>query len=289
MKVIITGSMGFIGGALMTKLKAKGHGVLGIDKKTGVDLLDINKVLTAINQIMPDFDMIVHLAANCSTQKSIDNPATDFADNAGGTFHVLEIARRLKKPVIFASSCKVQPNSDGIHTPYGLSKRVGEMYTEEWHKVYGVEYIIDRFGTVYGENQKGSPESGWLSWFIQATVETLPVTIYGDGKQTRDVLYIDDAVELLSDQVDNFQKYKNKTYEVGGGKENEISLLQACEILGFKNYNFGRERLGDVKRYVADNTKVTAVNGWKPKIDYKTGILKVLEFEKKASKNDKNS
>lgn len=280
MKIIVTGSMGFIGSALMTKLKAKGHGVLGIDKKTGVDLLDINKVLTAINQIMPDFDMIVHLAANCSTQRSLDNPSGDFADNAGGTFHVLEIARRLKKPVIFASSCKVKPNSDGIYTPYGLSKRVGEMYTEEWHKVYGVDYVINRLDTVYGENQKGSPESGWLSWFIQATAESLPVTIFGDGKQTRDVLYIDDAVELLADQVDNFQKYKNQTYEVGGGKENEVSLIQACEILGFKNYNFGRARMGDVKRYVADNTKVTAINGWKPKTDYKTGILKVLQIEK---------
>lgn len=276
MKLLVTGSLGMIGKAFCKAAKARGHVVLGIDKKGGLGLND-SRLIPAIIKQMPDFQMIVHLAATCSTSNSLVNPGQDFADNVIGTFQVAELARRLKKPVLYTSTCKVEPDGEGMRTPYGLTKYMGEELLQEYRHSFGIPFVINRPGTIYGPGQSASPESGWLSWFIKAAVEKEPLTVFGTGEQRRDVLYVDDYVELLLDQVENFGKYEGKVFRVGGGFDNSMTLLEALTFLDYKNYNFGKARKGDVKEYVCNNLEVTAINGWKPKTSYKVGIKRVID------------
>jgi len=278
MNILVTGSKGFVGKHLVNELVDKGYTVTGVDKKDGLNLNDKEAINRVIDNLHGKLEMIVHLAANCSTQKSIDDPDGDFHDTLGATFRVCELARKLNIPVVHTSTCKVHPNKEGIRTPYGLSKYAGELYLQEYNKVYGVKFVINRPGTIYGPGQEGSPESGWLSWFIKAKRETLPIKIFGDGEQSRDVLFVDDYVRLLINQVENFNQYARfKPYEVGGGKQNEITLLEALNFLGYKNYSFGEERIGDIKRFVSDNIDISGVNGWQPLVQWQKGLKKTLE------------
>ncbi|OGK23133.1 hypothetical protein A3H80_04415 [Candidatus Roizmanbacteria bacterium RIFCSPLOWO2_02_FULL_37_19] len=269
MRLLITGHQGFIGTHLFKKIKQDHSDIelIGIDKKSGFDITDYEKLMT-----LQHIDLIVHLAATCSSAKSITDTKSDFTDNVIGSFNICECARKHKAGIVYVSSCKVQPNEKGSRAPYGLSKYVGELYIEEYSKDFGIEYVINRFGTVYGPGQDVSPESGWLTWFIQASKSGKKITINGDGKQSRDVLFIDNCVRLLEDQIVNFDLYKGEVYDVGGGPENEVTLLQVLGHLDYDNYDFGPERIGDVKHFVSDNKKITSVNGWKPKIGWKKGI-----------------
>ena len=153
MRVLVTGCRGFIGSHFISKF---GYKVGGVDKKDGIDITS-NKFLFDAYKWKPS--LIVHLAANCSTAKSLENPVDDFQNNVVGTLQVCELARITGAKVLYTSTCKVQPNDEGIRTPYGLSKYVGELYLQEYSKLYGFEYIINRPGTIYGPGQKGSPES----------------------------------------------------------------------------------------------------------------------------------
>lgn len=277
MDTMITGSSGFVGKHLVNRLGDLNYNVAQIDKKMGININN-GGIQRVANDFKGNLEMIVHLAANCSTSNSIDDPESDFDDNVRATFQVGELARKLQIPIIFTSSCKVHPNPEGARAPYGLSKYVGELYLQEYDLIYGVKSIINRPGTIYGPGQEGSPESGWLSWFIKAKKENLPITIFGDGKQSRDVLFIDDYINLLVDQIQNFNLYaRSKPYEVGGGLENEITLLQGLDLLKYSNYTFSEERKGDVKRFVADNTGVSNINGWKPLVPYQKGLIKTLD------------
>lgn len=281
MNVLVTGNRGFIGGHLSRALTESGNYVIGMDKRdvTGVDLSDWFYVRKFLDELPEKPEFIFHIAGSCSTQRGIDNPVEDFRDNALATIHVLEIAQRFNIPLVYMSTCKVQPNHEGIRTPYGLSKFVGEEYIREYAKCYGLEYVINRCGTIYGPGQEGSPESGWLAWFLKCKLENKEVTINGDGTNVRDVLYVTDLVQLLMDQMDNFDQYKNETYDVGGGHENAISVWRAIEVLHLK-HTFGPKRLGDVKRFVSDNEKVMEVNNWRPRTKWEDGLNLTLSHYK---------
>lgn len=287
MKILITGSGGFIGTYLMKALKKTNHQILGVDKKFGVDIVAFDKFLATTQKLLGRPDLIIHLAAQTSTKKSIIAPNLDFADNVIGTFNVCEMARIWKSKVLYTSSRKAVPNTRGSRAPYGLSKYVGELYLQEYGLDYDVKYLINRLGNVYGPGQEGSAEAFWLAWFIKASIKKLPITIFGyKGKQSRDMLYIDDCVALLMDQVKNFQKYragsKGKPVEAGGGPENEINLIEALKILKYKNYNFGEKVIGDHKREVYDNKLISSINGWKPEMPLTVGFQKTIEHYKKT-------
>lgn len=278
MKILVTGSMGMVGMAFMTAAKAKGHQVLGIDRKAGVDLNNPDMVNQVISKFMPDFDIVVHLAGTSSTSKSLRNPVPDFSDNVMGTFQILEVCRVMKKPIIHTSSVKVYPStSGGPRTPYGMTKFIGEVMVEEYMQSFGIPYIINRPGTIYGVNQSASADSGWVAWFVKAAANYEPLTIFGDGHQVRDVLAVEDYANLLVDQAENFIKYQGKTYDVGGGKPNAVSLLELLKFLDYKNYNFGKARLGDADEYIADNLDVNKVNGWQPTIGWQEGIKTIFD------------
>lgn len=276
MNILVTGSLGFVGKHLTPRLKALGHKVLGVDKKVDTSTVNIQNVHKLASAYFSGrVDMIVHLGANCSTAASLERPGEDFTDNVIGTFNAVSLAREFACPILYTSSCKVIPGDDGARAPYGLSKLVGEMYIEEFHMDYGVPYIINRMGGIYGPGQEGSAESGWVAWFIKAMLEDREITVFGDGNQVRDILFIDDLIELLVFQIENFRVYQNATYDIGGGEENAISINQMLKsILRYTKYHYDAPRKSDASRFVSENT----FSNWKPKTPIEVGIQATIDY-----------
>lgn len=273
MKIMVTGSAGFIGSHLTRRLKDDGHLVYEIDRKTGVEIGS-----PVFNQMFEDnkVDFIFHLAGDCSTLNSLKNPHISLRDNLFSTVIAFQVARKNNCPIIFTSTCKTKRGEDGSRTPYGASKLMAEIWADECLKTYDTEMIINKPGTIYGPGQEASEESGWLGWFIKASIENKPVEITGYGEQSRDLLYIDDYIDLLMDQFHNFPKYKNQTFDVGGGENNEVTINWMADYLKLE-YMHVDDRPGDVMRFVSDN-EISEINGWKPTTHYRQGIKKTKEY-----------
>jgi len=274
MRILLTGALGFMGQHLHQKLLNLGHQVVPMDKKLGNSTSE---------NLFPDgkFDFIVHLGANCSSQISLREPSVDFTDNAIGTFNVCEFSRNNGNiPIIFNSTMKVYPGEDGIIPPYGTSKLVGEMYLKMYQKVYGVPYVINRPSSVYGPLQDGSDDGGWVTWFIKASLTDKTINLYGDGTQSRDILYIDDMIDILVDEVKHFDLYKNNDFDFGGGIANELSLNQLLDYIDYHNTQFNPKLKGDVQRFICDNKKIHELTGWKPKVTWQEGVNDTLKWFK---------
>jgi nucleoside-diphosphate-sugar epimerase len=282
--ILVTGAAGFIGSHLVQALEARGHTVTRMDKRHGTTTTILGYLIAIIRETRPD--VIVHLGASCSTSVSLEDPARDFTDNVIGTFNVAEAARLAGNvPVVFTSSVKVHPGADGLTAPLGLSKAVGEDYLRLYRELYGLPSVVLRPSTVYGPGQRGTSEAGWVTWFLRAFCDRQPITIHGDGSQSRDILYIDDFTSLLVDIVEHHADYSTATepYDVGGGPENELQLLQLVNALEIETGTRHRvthdERLpGDLQRVVTDNAAITAVRGWKPTTHWFDGIRKTLNW-----------
>lgn len=276
MRILVTGSSGMMGSHLMEALK--GHQLLGVDIKKGIDVAS-SQFIGIADTFEPE--MIVHLAAFVSAPLSIKYPPKNFNDNVLATFNVCEVARKHKAKVLYMSSCKANPNEFGARSQYGLAKLIGELYLKEYRHDYGIEWIINRPSTVYGPRQNGTEDGGFFTWFIKASLDKYPITIFGKGDQVRDVLYVDDFVKLLVDQIENWKLYKLRTYQIGGGKENSMTLLEYLKFLKYDNYTFGEKRIGDVKVHVSDNKAVSSIKGWKPTTSYKEGTKKFIQWYKR--------
>lgn len=274
MKVLITGSEGFMGKHLMKRFPD----AYGMDKKSDKSTSDYELLKMIVELYDPT--IIVHLGANCSSQISLREPNLDFIDNVIGTFNICEISRIYNIPVIFNSTMKVYPGEDGIVPPYGISKQVGENYFKMYHEVYDTNYIINRPSSVYGPLQDGSEDGGWFTWFIDAAVNNKQITLFGDGTQSRDVLYIDDCVDMLVDQIENFDLYKNNDYDWGGGEDNLVSLNELLNKIDYHNTIEAPILPGDVKKFVTDNTKASSINNWKPKVHWTEGLERTKEWLK---------
>jgi CDP-paratose 2-epimerase len=240
-------------------------------------------------------------------------PKEDFSINAFGTLNVLEAARRKSQDtvVVYCSTNKVYgENVDKLallekdkryvfkdvagvdegmctdltgHTPYGVSKLVGDLYVQEYSYIYKMRTAVFRMSCTYGTRQFGFEDQGWVAWFIIATLFNKPVTIYGNGKQVRDMLYADDLV----DAFDRFYKSDSKSalFNIGGGPENTISLLEFLDelkdITGRNpKVSFADWRPSDQKVYITDTTKLQKTLGWKIKMPVKEGISKLTEWVK---------
>jgi nucleoside-diphosphate-sugar epimerase len=274
--IIVTGSAGFVGKALVASLMSDEKMVVGYDKRTGVDLASDHPLHALLFDISPM--CIVHLASSVSSPGSITNPEQTFRDTVTTTVNVMKYAAQTKTPVILTSSVKAR---DG-RTPYGAAKVMAETWAIEMAKLHDIPLVINRPGTIYGPGQEGSTESGWIAWFLKAAKEDLEVTISGNGEQVRDLLHVDDYVKLLRLQIDDvwarepsgandnsvprFPTYgvhvganPPSIWDVGGGRENATSVKMMAERLRLK-YKFGPERYGDAWQYIGHNR----VPGWKP-------------------------
>lgn len=264
MRIAVTGHNGFIGSHLVVALKDVGHDVVGFDKKPEqahwcpCDLSDLS--IWAEHEPY-EIDLIVHLASTCSTSGSLARPMETFRDTVITTATVCEWARRERIPLLLTSSVKAR---DGM-TPYGAAKRMAETWAIECGRSFDFPVIVNRPGTIYGPGQEGSPESGWIAWFLKAKREGFPVTIYGDGEQMRDLLYVEDYVDLLTRQIDDPLRWNACIWDVGGGIMNAVTVKGMADHLGI-DYAFAPPRYGDAREYIGVND---VADDWEPTTDWK--------------------
>lgn len=166
------------------------------------------------------------------------------------------------------------------HSPYGTSKATGDLYCQEYFHIYELPVVINRMACIYGLYQKGVEDQGWTDWFVRAKLNNLPITIYGDGKQVRDALFGSDVAELYLLELEQIDKVKGQVFNVGGGMDNTISLLEAINYLNKKDgrkleISYKPWRPADQKIYIADITKVKKFTGWEPKTSVFDGIEQI--------------
>ena len=272
------------------------------------DIRNDKKLLETFKKYKPN--LVLHLAAQTTMVTSVENPREDFEINALGTFNVLEAVRKgsPKAILIYSSTNKVYgemintpviekkkryayKNVKGIsenysldfHGPYGCSKGTGDQYTIDYSRIFGLNTIVFRQSGIYGPHQFGIEEQGWLAWFCNALLFSKPVTIYGDGKQVRDVLYIDDLLRAFNSAFKNIKKTRGKAYNIGGGSKFSLSIWELFGILEKLvskkfNYKFSSWRPGDQKIYISDISRAKKDFGWKPEISPKQGVKKLYNW-----------
>lgn len=260
-------------------------------------------------------DAVIHAAGQTSAVGSIDEPMNDFENNVIGLFNTLEISRitGTVKKFIFLSTNKVYggrvndvelreeateyvplhekfkgikedyPIDDSKHTPYGISKLTGDLYTQEYGRLYGIDTLICRMSCIYGDRQFGFAEQGWLAHLIINTLKKQPITIYGNGKQVRDVLYIDDLTDLYNKFLHSSLKTSPNIVNVGGGISNSLSLINGIRIIETLHktkisIKYEAERPGDQKYYVSDITKASSLLHWQPRITPAEGIKRTYQW-----------
>lgn len=257
-------------------------------------------------------DVIVHLASQVAVTTSVINPREDFEINALGTFNVLEAARLSgKKPiVIYSSTNKVYGGMDDVevvedatrwhykdlpfgaseeqaldfHSPYGCSKGTGDQYVRDYYRIYDIPTVVLRQSCIYGPRQFGVEDQGWLAWMLIAAVTGKQITIYGDGKQVRDVLHVEDLLNAYDLAIQKNEIAKGQVYNMGGGTSNVLAIWSEFgpiieRLLGKKlDVKRGDWRPGDQKVFYADYRKAEAELGWKPQISLEEGIERLFQW-----------
>jgi CDP-paratose 2-epimerase len=270
----------------------------------------------ALLKVCKDADAIFHCAAQTAVTTSLKNPREDFEINALGTFNVLEAARKSNGSpvVIYTSTNKVYGNNvnkipliekktryefvdkkykNGIpedfptdankHTPYGVSKYTADLYVRDYTSVYSLPTVTFRCSCMYGIRQFGNEDQGWVAHFVISSIFDKPLTIYGDGKQVRDVLFIEDVNKLVELTLANIRRVKGEVFNIGGGPQNTISLLELILMLERKlnkkiSYSFSEWRPADQKVYVSDIRKAERLLGWKPLINPAEGVERLIKW-----------
>ncbi|MEO0368175.1 MAG: SDR family NAD(P)-dependent oxidoreductase [Pseudomonadota bacterium] len=276
---------------------------------THADIRDFDAVANAIRTAKPD--VVLHLAAQVAVTTSVAAPLEDFNINAAGTLNVLEAIRLEKDDAFFinASTNKVygkmedlgiverdgryeyESLSTGVselrpldfHSPYGCSKGVADQYTIDYSRVYGLKTVTLRQSCIYGPRQFGVEDQGWVAWFSIAATLDKEITIYGDGKQIRDVLHVDDLVAAYFAAIDNQTAVNGKALNIGGGPENTLSLLELLDLLRATldkdiELNWDEWRPGDQPVFVCNIESADDLIGWKPTIDVTSGVRKLIEW-----------
>jgi CDP-paratose 2-epimerase len=230
---------------------------------------------------------IYQLAAQVAVTTSVKDPRLDFEVNALGTFNVLEAARlHGRKPfVLFTSTNKVygacaassevgtsEAQPLDFHSPYGCSKGAAEQYVRDYSRIYGIPTVVLRMSCIAGPRQFGNEDQGWVAHFLYSALQDVPVTIYGDGLQVRDVLNVQDLTRAFELVRENLPRTAGSVYNIGGGPQNKESLMGVIERikrLTGKQLEFttARSRPGDQQIYVTDFSKLNRDTGWKPEID----------------------
>lgn len=257
---------------------------------------------------------VYHFAAQVAVTTSLDDPISDFEINARSAINVLEAIRHSiqKPPLFFTSTNKVYggledvrlreddrrytPRTERIaqngiseerrldfHSPYGCSKGSADQYVRDYARSYGLRTVVFRMSCIYGPHQFGTEDQGWVAHFVIRALNREPITIYGDGKQVRDILFVEDLVDAFLRANEHLDVCSGQAFNIGGGPANTISLLELLELL--RRFE-GREpklessdwRTGDQKYYVSDTRHFQELTGWSPSVRVHDGIRRLREW-----------
>jgi CDP-paratose 2-epimerase len=273
------------------------------------DVRDEDSVVRAVR----DAKAVFHMAAQVAVTTSLTDPREDFDVNVRGTLNVIDAVRLRGEavPVIFASTNKVYgdladvafTNARGrhepagaiaqrgidesrpldFHTPYGCSKGAADQYVLDYCRSYGIPTVVFRMSCIYGRRQMGTEDQGWVAHFLIRALAGEPVTIYGDGRQVRDILDVGDAVDAYVRALGAIDRVQGRAFNLGGGPDNAVSLLELVEemrgvtgrdvALTFEDW-----RKGDQRWYVSDARAASAALGLARPLDWRSGVRRLAEW-----------
>ncbi|WP_026464321.1 GDP-mannose 4,6-dehydratase [Adhaeribacter aquaticus] len=283
------------------------------EERLEIHVADIRDLQT-VKRLMKGANQVFHFAAQVAVTTSLDFPINDFEINARGIINVLEAIRTMDNPppLVFTSTNKVyggledllfiadgsryNPSDKAIlkhgisearpldfHSPYGCSKGAADQYVVDYARTYGIPAVVFRMSCIYGPHQYGNEDQGWVAHFAIRAIENNPISIYGDGKQVRDVLFVEDLVDAFLLAQKHMPKISGQAFNIGGGPENTTSLLELLELIGeFQGQKiplkFGDWRPGDQHYYVSDIRKFKKATGWFPKHSVQEGVAKLYKW-----------
>jgi len=273
----------------------------------------------AVRRALRGVDRLFHFAAQVAVTHSITDPTSDFQVNAGGTLNVLEEMRRLDEPpaLLFTSTNKVYgdladvpleqchdryvPLDERLRafgvdetrplsfcSPYGCSKGAADQYVLDFAKTYGLPGVVFRMSCIYGPHQRGTEDQGWVAHFIRQALSGNPIVLYGDGRQVRDVLFVEDLVDAMLLATDDIERHAGRVFNVGGGVANSSSLLEMIDLIGAIH---GRRpviaasgwRIADQKYYVSDTRALAEATGWAPTLTPAAGVERLYRWMMSAA------
>jgi CDP-paratose 2-epimerase len=279
------------------------------------DIRDLRAIERIVDELKPS--AVLHLAAQVAVTASVANPREDFENNALGTFNVLDAVRTKSSEsfVINASTNKVYGKMndigvverngryqysdlpDGVgedrpldfHSPYGCSKGAADQYTIDYARIYGIQCVTFRQSCIYGTRQFGVEDQGWVAWFAIAAVLGKTITIYGDGKQTRDVLHVQDLARAYEAAFERREEVTGQAFNIGGGSNNIMSLLELIRYLEEDldirvPLQWSDWRPGDQPVFVCNLEKAKRLLEWEPKIPVRDGVSQLIRWVRENKK-----
>ena len=274
-----------------------------------VDICDDSRVETVVRELKPQ--VLLHLAAQVAVTTSVTNPRQDFEINALGTLNLLEAIRQHSPETFFinASTNKVYGKLDDIaieerngryeyknlpdgvdeqqpldfYSPYGCSKGAADQYTIDYARIYGLRTTTFRQSCIYGTRQFGNEDQGWVAWFAIAAALDKPITIYGDGKQIRDVLYVEDLVQAYEAAINHQEAASGQAFNIGGGPQHTVSLL---ELVSYLRSTLNKEiplgwddwRPGDQQVFTCNINKAKRLLQWQPETSVQQGLKYLVDW-----------
>lgn len=276
-----------------------------------IQVSDINET-RILKQCVQQASAVFHFSAQVAVTSAISNPILDFEVNLKGTFYLLEAIRSSKHqpPLFFTSTNKVYGNLEQVslnqnetryfpgdetvdkngiseetgldfHSPYGCSKGAADQYILDYSRTYGLKTVVFRMSCIYGPHQFGTEDQGWVAHFLITALKNNPIFIYGNGKQVRDILFVDDLVDAFVLAKKNIDAIAGEVFNIGGGPKNTVSLMEILKIIKEKTgkemkIDFEDWRTGDQHYYVSNISKFKEATGWEPKNSVEEGVEKLL-------------
>jgi CDP-paratose 2-epimerase len=268
------------------------------------DVRDAEALASAVRGVAE----VYHLAAQVAVTTSLVDPISDFSVNAGGTLNLLEAIRAESDPpsVLFTSTNKVYGDLEDVelvpdgtryvpadtdtrlfgigearrvefHSPYGCSKGAADQYVLDYARTFGVPAVVFRMSCIYGPRQFGTEDQGWVAHFLIRAIDQSPITIYGDGLQVRDILFVDDLVDAMLLAQAKMSVVAGEPFNIGGGPDRTTSLVELVETIGHLEerqvaLDFHAWREADQRYYVSDTRKFSTATGWTPTVSVPEGV-----------------
>jgi CDP-paratose 2-epimerase len=268
----------------------------------------------AVREAVRGAARVFHLAAQVAVTTSIHDPLLDFEVNARGTLNLLEALRGLDRPpsLLFTSTNKVYGDLDDValgargrryepsdpalaasgidegrpldfHSPYGCSKGAAEQYVLDYARTFGLPAAVFRMSCVYGPHQFGTEDQGWVAHFLMRALDGRPLTLYGDGRQVRDVLFVEDLADAMLRAHERMPRLAGQAFNIGGGPAHAVSLLELLDLMGEMlgappAFDLEPWRPADQRYYVSNTARFTAATGWRPQTPVRQGLERLLAW-----------